>query len=244
MIRFIASVIFIVSFLIISIPIFLVEVILGLFSKDAKAKSSLAIVNWAFRVVLFITGMDLTVLGEENVPKDKAVLYVGNHTSFFDVVITYVRVPRPTGYISKKEFEKIPLLSTWMKFLYCQFLDRKDLKSGMRMILKCIDLIKHGISICIFPEGTRNRNPDTIMPFHGGSLKIAKKANCPIIPMVLTNSSALFEQQYPRMKKAHVILEYGTPFYLSDLDIDDQKHIGEYTRNILQEIYDKNKKLL
>jgi 1-acyl-sn-glycerol-3-phosphate acyltransferase len=191
-----------------------------------------------------ISGIELTVIGEENVPKDKAVLYVGNHTSFFDVVLTYVRVPRPTGYISKKEFEKIPLLSTWMKFLYCQFLDRKDLKSGIRMILKCIDLIKHGVSICVFPEGTRNRNPDTMLPFHNGSFKIAKKANCPIVPMALTNSSALFEQHYPRIKKAHVILEYGTPYYITDLNPEDQKHIGDYVHNQLQTMYNKNKELL
>jgi len=244
MIRFIFSVLFIVSFLIFSIPLVLMELVLGGFSKEAKAISSLAIVNWAFRVVLFITGVNLTVIGEENVPKDQAVLYVGNHTSFFDVVLTYVRVPRPTGYISKKEFEKIPLLSTWMKFLYCQFLDRKDIKSGMRMILKCIELIKNGISICVFPEGTRNRNPDTMLPFHSGSFKIAKKANCPIVPMTLTNSSAIFEKQYPRMKKAHVILEYGKPYYLDDLDMEDQKHIGDYVQNQLQATYNKNKKLI
>ncbi len=244
MIRYITTVIFIVSFLIISIPIFLIELLLGMFSKDTQTKSSLSIVTWAFRVVLFISGVKLTVLGEEHVPKDKAVLYVGNHTSFFDVILTYVRVPRPTGYISKKEFGKIPLLSTWMKFLHCQFLDRNDLKSGVRMILACVDLIKRGISVCVFPEGTRNKTPDTLLPFHSGSLKIAKKANCPIVPMAINNSSALFEMQFPKIKKAHVILEYGKPYYITDLDPEDQKHIGDYVQNQLQTMYNKNKELV
>ena len=244
MIRFIISVIFIVSFLIVSIPLFLMEFILGLFSKDIKEKSSLAIVKWAFRVVLLISGAKVTIIGEENVPKDKAVLYVGNHSSFFDVVLTYVRVPRPTGYIAKKEFEKIPLLSTWMKFLHCEFLDRDDLKSGIRMILNCIKLIKRGVSICIFPEGTRNRTPDTLLPFHDGRFKIAKKANCPIVTVTIANSSALFEQHYPKIKKAHVILEYGTPYYITDLDLENQKHIGKYVHQQIQSTYNKNIKMI
>ena len=244
MIRITLCTIFIVLFLICSIPLFLVELVIGLFSEEVKAKSSLAIVNWAFRVCLFLSGVDLTVLGEENVPKDKAVLYVGNHNSFFDILITYVRVPRPTGYVAKKEIKKVPLLRTWMKFLYCQFMDRDDLKSGMRTIIECIDLVKKGISICIFPEGTRNKTHEAMLPFHNGSFRIAKKANCPIVPMTLVNTGSIFEDQFPKIRKAHVVLEYGEPFYLSDLDPEDQKNIGDYTKNIMEATYEKNLKLI
>ena len=244
MIRITLCTIFIVLFLICSIPLFLVELIIGLFSEEVKAKSSLAIVNWAFRVCLFLSGVDLTVLGEENVPKDKAVLYVGNHNSFFDILITYVRVPRPTGYVAKKEIKKVPLLRTWMKFLYCQFMDRDDLKSGMRTIIECIDLVKKGISICIFPEGTRNKTHEAMLPFHNGSFRIAKKANCPIVPMTLVNTGSIFEDQFPKIRKAHVVLEYGKPFYLSDLDPEDQKNIGDYTKQIMEATYEKNRKLI
>lgn len=244
MIRITLCTIFIVLFLICSIPLFLVELVIGLFSEEVKAKSSLAIVNWAFRVCLFLSGVDLTVLGVENVPKDKAVLYVGNHNSFFDILITYVRVPSPTGYVAKKEIKKVPLLRTWMKFLYCQFMDRDDLKSGMRTIIECIDLVKKGISICIFPEGTRNKTHEAMLPFHNGSFRIAKKANCPIVPMTLVNTGSIFEDQFPKIRKAHVVLEYGEPFYLSDLDPEDQKNIGDYTKNIMEATYEKNLKLI
>ena len=63
-------------------------------------------VQWAFRVILFICGTKVTVIGEENVPKDQAVLYIGNHRSYFDIIITYARCPRLTGYIAKKDMEK------------------------------------------------------------------------------------------------------------------------------------------
>ena len=84
---------------------------------------------------------------------DEPVLYVGNHRSFFDILLTYSRCKRLTGYIAKKEMEKVPLLSIWMRFVYCLFLDRENPKEGLKTILKAIEYIKKGISICIFPEG-------------------------------------------------------------------------------------------
>ena len=62
--------------------------------------AQLRLVQWAFRVIIFLSGADIEFIGEENVPKDEAVLYIGNHRSFFDIIITYSRCPRLTGYIS------------------------------------------------------------------------------------------------------------------------------------------------
>lgn len=97
-------------------------------------------------------GVHLTVEGKEHVPTDQAVLYIGNHRSIFDIVITYAQCPNLTGYISKDGVNKVPLLGIWMRRLYCLFLDRKDLKQGLKTILTAIDQVKSGISICIFPE--------------------------------------------------------------------------------------------
>ena len=128
MIRFILVAAFVILFLIVSIPLMLVEWIIGKFNMDIKNRSSLAIVNWAFRGCLFFSGVKITVIGEENVPKDVPVLYIGNHRSYFDILLTYTRVPRPTGYIAKDSMEKIPLLNIWMKNLHCLFLNRENLK--------------------------------------------------------------------------------------------------------------------
>ena len=115
MIRFLIVCITVVGFLILAIPIMLIEWIIGKFDEDLKSRSSLKIVNGAFSLILWEAGVKVTAIGEENIPKDSPVLYVANHRSFFDILVTYVRVPRPTGYIAKKEMEKIPLLSTWMR---------------------------------------------------------------------------------------------------------------------------------
>ena len=125
MIRIFLALLFAVLFLIFGIPILGIEWIIGKFNPHAADLSQLRMVQWAFRVILFICGTKLTVIGEENVPKDEPVLYIGNHKSYFDIIITYARCPRLTGYVAKNNMEKVPLLSAWMKRLHCLFITAK-----------------------------------------------------------------------------------------------------------------------
>ena len=223
MIRFIITALFVILFLILSIPLLIAEWIIGKFNPPLKDRSSLAIVNWAFRMVLRLSGVSVTYIGEDRIPKDTPVLYVGNHRSYFDIVMTYVRVPRTTGYISKVEFLKIPLLSNWMKNLHCLFLDRSDLKAGMKTILAAIEEIKNGVS---------------------GSLKIAEKAQCPIVPMTIANAEQIFEAHSPCIRKTKVIIEYGEPIETKNLDRTQQKALTSQVVARISETYEKNMKLL
>lgn len=246
MIRFILVCITVIGYLILSIPILIVEWIIGKFSPMTKEISSLRIIQAVFRFILWLTGVKVTVIGEENVPKDSPVLYIGNHRSYFDILLTYSRCPIRTGYVAKKEMERFPLLSNWMRNLHCLFLDRKDLKQGLKTILTAVEKVKSGISICIFPEGTRNKaeNELDMLPFHEGSFKIATKAKCPIIPIAMNNTAQMWEAHFPAMKPCHVILEYGKPIYPESLDREDQKHLGAYTQNIIKEMIKKNQGLI
>ena len=243
MIRFICIAVFIILYLILSIPVFLVEWIIGKFNRRAKDISSLRIVQWGFKVILKMTGVTTTVIGEENVP-DEPVLFIGNHRSYFDILLTYSRCRRLTGYVAKKEMEKIPLLSTWMKNLYCLFLDRDNMREGLKTILQAIDYVKNGISICIFPEGTRNRTDAPLLEFHAGSLKIAEKAQCPIVPMTIANAEQIFEAHSPCIRKTKVIIEYGEPIETKNLDRTQQKALTSQVVARISETYEKNMKLL
>ena len=246
MIRFIIVCICVIGYLILSIPILLAEWVVGKFNPRAKDISSLRIIQTVFRFILKVTGADITIIGHENVPKDQAVLYIGNHRSFFDILLTYVHCPDLTGYVAKKEMEPIPLLSIWIRYLHCLFLDRKDIKEGMKTILTAIEKVKNGISICIFPEGTRNKGNDELelLPFHEGSFKIATKSGCPIIPMAISNSAEIFENHFPKIKPCKVVVEYGKPIYPEQLSKEDKKRLGAYTQGIILEMLKKNQELV
>lgn len=244
MIRFICIAVFLILYLILSIPVFLVEWIIGKFNRRAKDISSLRIVQWGFKVILKMTGVTTTVIGEENVP-DEPVLFIGNHRSYFDILLTYSRCRRLTGYVAKKEMEKIPLLSTWMKNLYCLFLDRDNMREGLKTILQAIYYVKNGISICIFPEGTRNNGEElSMLPFRDGALKIAEKTGCAIIPISMNNTADIFEAHFPRVKKVHVVIEYGKPIYPKELDKETRKHLGIYCHDLIQDTIKKNASLI
>lgn len=244
MIRFICVAAFLLLFLIIGIPVLGIEWLIGRFNKKTADLSSLRLVQWAFKVMIKMAGIEITVIGEENIP-DEPVLFIGNHRSYFDILLTYSRCKRLTGYIAKKEMLRYPLLRTWMKRLYCLFLDRSTPKEGLKTILLAIEYVKKGISICIFPEGTRNDGEElSMLPFHNGSFKIAEKTGCAIVPMCLNNTISIFEKQFPRIRKVHVILEYGKPIYPGTLDKETKKHIGEYCQNIIQETINKNQALI
>ena len=115
--RTIIVVIYVFFFLLLGLPVLGIEWIVARCSRRAADISQLRIVQWGFRCVMFLSGVHVTVEGEENVPKDQAVLYIGNHRSIFDIVITYARCPDLTGYISKDGVNKVPLLGLWMKRL-------------------------------------------------------------------------------------------------------------------------------
>lgn len=236
MIRFIIALLFVIVFLILSLPIQGVFYLLG---KNPKWKpaidlASLRIVQWAFRVVKVIAGVKLIQTGYENIPKDEGVLFIANHASFFDIILTYAYVPNLTSFISKKEWEKFPLLPIWMKRLYCLFLDRKDTRQGLKTILTAIDYVKRGISIFIFPEGTRSRDGQ-FHEFKKGSFKIAQKSGCAIIPVTITGTAEIFEKHLPSLKPGVVTIDYGEPIRMSELSDDDKKHINEYVHKKIED---------
>ena len=241
--RIIPVALFVILFLIIGIPVLGIEWLIGKISKKTMDYSSLRIVQWAFKVIVRLAGIELTVIGEENVP-DEPVLFIGNHRSYFDIVITYARCKNLTGYIAKKEMLSIPLLRTWMKRLYCLFLDRDNPKEGLKTILTGIDYLKAGTSIVIFPEGTRNKSIDGVLPFHAGSFKLAEKSGCRIIPMVQNNTAAALEDHLPFFKKTHTVLEFGKPIDVASMDREQKKTLAKDVQDLIEKMYEENKALV
>ena len=244
MLRFIIASVFLVIVLLLSYLIFPILWLVGKCNPKAKDYFSLRFIQWGFKVILWLAGTKVTVIGKENMP-DEAALYVGNHRSFFDILIMYIQCKDLTGFVAKDSLGKIPSLRVWMRYAYCLFLDRKDIKQGMKTILQAIEYVKQGVSIGIFPEGTRNDGEElSMLPFKEGSFKISLKTGCPIVPVAINNSAEIFENHFPKIKKTHVIIEYGKPIYPSGLSNEDKKHVGMTCKSIIEEMLRENSKLV
>lgn len=79
-----------------------------------------------------------------------------------------------------------------------------------------------------------------MQPFHEGSLKMAAKTGCPIIPMAISNSAQIFENHMPFVRPCKVIVEYGAPVYPKELSKEDQKFLGAYTQKKIQGMLDQH----
>ena len=235
MLKFIFIVLFLVIFSIISLPLYLMVFIIGKFSPRKKVAVSQAIVSWGFKFILFNSGIKVKVEGLENIPKDEAVLYAGNHRSYFDILAAYATVPNLTGFVAKDSMKKFPCISSWMKRINCLFLDRNDIRQGMQVILKAIELVKDGYSIFIMPEGTRNFEEE-LLPFKDASFKIADKSGCAVIPVAMIGTYERFEKQLPRVKRGTIYVRYGEPVYLKNMEKEDRKHPGEYFRGVITDM--------
>ena len=159
--------------LIISIP-FLLRV--KYLAKKGRMEESNNLTNKCTRIwansLLKVAGVNVNVHGLENLPKDKTVLFVGNHQGNFDIPIYLTSIPNLIGFISKIEVEKIPLVTGWMNAMHCVFMDRLSIRKSGEAIIKGIKNLKAGFSMVIFPEGTRSKGTK-MAEFKAGSFKLA-----------------------------------------------------------------------
>lgn len=187
---------------------------------------------WA-NSLLKLAGVKVNVHGIENIPKDKTVLFVGNHQGNFDIPIYITQVPKVIGFISKIEVEKIPLVRTWMNFLHCVFMDRSNLRKSGEAIIKGVKNLKNGHSIVIFPEGTRSKG-GPIKEFKAGSFKLATKSKCPIVPVTMDGSFKIMEHgNGPWIKPATVNLYFHPAIETSNLTKEEQDILPKTVQNII-----------
>lgn len=138
---------------------------------------------------MFFVRIKVHVSGMEHLPKDTKVLFVSNHRSNYDPIVTWqVLKPYNIAFVSKASNFKIPALGRIIRRCCFMTIDRDNPRNAIRTIQKAAGMLSSGVfSIGIYPEGTRNYG-EGLLPFHNGVFKIAQKAGAPIV--VLTVSGA------------------------------------------------------
>ena len=170
-----------------------------------------------------ITGCTIEKYGIENIPTDKPVVYIANHQGLMDMPIMLGCIPYPKGFIAKIETLKIPIISKWMKFMSCVFMDRKNVKKAVQSIYDGIEKVKAGHSMVIFPEGTRSRG-GPVKPFKSGSFKLAFSSGADIVPVSIDGTWHAFEEK-GTFQGCHLRLVVHPPVKTEGLDKERQKEV-------------------
>ncbi|MBP3620497.1 MAG: 1-acyl-sn-glycerol-3-phosphate acyltransferase [Lachnospiraceae bacterium] len=197
-------------------------------------------VSGFFKTELKISGCKIEAIGKENIPEG-AALFVSNHRSYFDILITHETIGKPAGFIAKKELRKVPLLPLYMDDIGCLFLDRNDIKQSLQVINQAAEFVKMGHSMILFPEGHRNQGEE-FLPFKEGGYKIAEKSKCPIVPVAISGSDLLLESAPDKkIRGSKVIIEFGEPFIPSELSPKERKAKYAELPAIIKGMRDKHK---
>jgi len=157
------------------------------------------------RSIFSFSGSTVDVIGLDNIPKDRAVLFVSNHQGHLDYAVLLGYVDRPKGFIALHRAKSIPIIRKWMMDLDCIFLDRSNIKQAVESIYRGVELLRSGWSMVIFPEGRRSQS-SRIAPFKAGGFKLASKAKVPIIPVTIDGTYKIIEANNNFIAPAHVRL--------------------------------------
>lgn len=239
MIRFILLVLVVVIDFIVIIPFELIGYLIGLFSRRARNAYMKVLMTVVLSVLQFLSGAKVRFIGMERIPQDQAVVYVANHESFFDVILTITKLPGTVCFVAKKAFRKIPIFAQGLDLYNTLFIDRDNVKEALKTIIEAIDRAKSGMSVFIFPEGTRSRDGN-MNEFKEGSMKIATKSGCPIVPIAISNTAEVFENHFPKVCGVPVVVEMLDPIYPSDFDVKEQKHLGRLCKERIEAARDAN----
>jgi 1-acyl-sn-glycerol-3-phosphate acyltransferase len=162
--------------------------------------------RWGKRV-LSICGVKLSVIGKENINEGKTYIYASNHTSQFDIPIIYSAIDSKVAIIYKKELEKVPFFGWMLHFSYFISIDRSDSRKAMESVIEALRLIKDGVGIIIYPEGTRS--PDgKVQDFKRGAFIIAAKSGQPVIPVTIAGSNEIMPKDTLFFKSSKVCVVF------------------------------------
>lgn len=138
--------------------------------------------------------INLKVSSDGKLPEGPCV-FVSNHQSYWDIPIYCAAVRgKQIGFVAKEELRRIPMFGTWIADVRSVFIKRDDVRASLRAIEEGVELLKQGYSLVIFPEGTRSKS-HKMAEFKKGSLRLATKAEVPVVPITLNGSFKAYEEK-------------------------------------------------
>jgi len=188
--------------------------------------------SWGKSVVNAV-GIKVEVLGRENIPEENC-LFVANHQSNLDITVLLANLNRPIGFIAKKEMEKIPIASYWMRQMKCIFMDRQNIRESIKSINQGAEYLKEGYSMVIFPEGTRSKSKE-VNEFKKGSTKLGIKAEVPMVPITINGTYKCLEGNNNKFQGNDVKIVIHKPIYPKDLNREEQGNLAESIKEIIIE---------
>ncbi|MDT5325342.1 MAG: putative phosphoserine phosphatase / 1-acylglycerol-3-phosphate O-acyltransferase [Mycobacterium sp.] len=186
----------------------------GLLTRNRRTGVNFFTSQWS-RALMTAVGIDLNVIGSENLTAQRPAVFIFNHRNQADPMIAGRLVSDNFTSVGKKELEKDPIMGTIGKVMDAAFIDREDPKAAVESLRKIEELARKGLSVLIAPEGTRLDTTE-VGPFKKGPFRIAMATGIPIVPIVIRNAEVIAERNSSTFNPGTVDVAVFPPIPVDD----------------------------
>ncbi len=191
---------------------------IGLLTRSRRRGVNFFTATWS-QLLLTASGVELNILGEENLTAERPAVFIFNHRNQADPVIVGALIRDNWVAVGKKELEGDPIMGTLGKVLDSVFIDRDNPTAAVESLHQVEERARQGLSIMIAPEGTR-LDTTSVGPFKKGPFRIAMAAGIPIVPIVIRNAEIIAARNSTTMNPGTVDVAVFPPISVSDWTLD------------------------
>jgi 1-acyl-sn-glycerol-3-phosphate acyltransferase len=185
--------------------------------------------TWS-RLILATTGVRVDVVGLERLEPGRTYVFVSNHQSIYDIPILFWSLPYQLRIMAKESLGRVPFLGWHLSRTGHMLVDRRH--PGRRVFAWASRLTSNGLSLIMFPEGTRSRD-GRVARFKGGSFYLALQAGLPIVPLSVVGSRHVMLKGRLATYPGRVRLVVHDPIDTRDLGEVDSREFGERVRRVI-----------
>jgi 1-acyl-sn-glycerol-3-phosphate acyltransferase len=189
--------------------------------------------------ILVASRIKVSVKGLSNIDHSKSYIYMPNHQGNFDIPVLLAHLRVQFRWLAKAELFKIPIFGHAMRKAGYISIDRYNRKSAIESLEIAANKIKSGVSVLIFPEGTRSRD-GKIRPFKKGGFVLAMESGVPIVPVVIKGTYAIMTKGKFRVNPGHVSMVIHKPIDTSAYTRETKEALMESVRRVICDGFETN----
>jgi 1-acyl-sn-glycerol-3-phosphate acyltransferase len=192
---------------------------------------------WA-KLILWVSRITVTVDGLSKLDPSRSYVYMSNHQSNFDIPVLLAYLTVQFRWLAKKELFRIPIFSRGMRAAGYISIDRSNRASAFKSLAEAAQKVKNGVSVMIFPEGTRSLD-GKIRSFKKGGFFLAIDSGVPIVPIVLHGTWSIMPKNRWRIEPGHVHMDILEPIETSGYNRDSKDALIEKVRHVIRQRFEQ-----
>ena len=208
----------------------ILAIILSFFCRTGNSIHRIARI-WG-RGILLVSRVRVSVKGLSQIDPARSYIYMSNHQSNFDIPVLLAHLPVQFRWLAKAELFKIPIFSRAMRGAGYVRIDRFNRESAIQSIKEAAAKMKDGVSVMIFPEGTRSHD-GSIRPFKKGGFVMAVDTGVPIVPVILQGTLPIMDKNSWRINAGEVSLQIEKPIDTTGYTRETKDELIETVRSVI-----------